>query len=194
LHRVSRYRRLFDRVPMALYLTAPDGTILDANPAMLQLLGYPDKKTLLRLNAFDLFADRDVRRSQMAQIEQDNVVRDYEMQLRRCDGTLIWALDHARAVRDASGRVLFYEGSLQDITERKRAQKQLQQINEQLQALIEASPLAIVALDRAARAESSAGTPPPNGCSGTARPKSWVAHFPSCPKRSGRGLTRCANG
>jgi len=73
------------------------------------------------------------------------------MQLRRCDGTLIWALDHARAVRDASGRVLFYEGSLQDITERKRAQKQLQQINEQLQALIEASPLAIVALDREGR-------------------------------------------
>ena len=148
LHRASRYRRLFDHVPMALYLTAPDGTILDANPAMVQLLGYPNKKSFLKLNAFELFVERDVRRSQMAQIEQEDVVRDYEIQLRRRDGGLIWVLDQVRAVRNASGRVLFYEGSLQDITERKLAQEQLQQTNEKLRALIEASPLAILALDR----------------------------------------------
>ncbi|UCC84157.1 MAG: PAS domain S-box protein, partial [Gemmatimonadota bacterium] len=146
-YRESRYRSLFDGVPIALYLTAPDGTILDANPALVELLGYPSRESLLQLNAYDLFVDRDVRRSQIAQLEQEDLVRDYPMQLRRSDGTLIWVLDQARAVRDARGRVLFYEGSLKDITVEKQAREELQRINETLRALIGASPLAIMALD-----------------------------------------------
>jgi PAS domain S-box-containing protein len=146
-YRESRYRSLFDGVPIALYLTAPDGTILDANPALVELLGYPSRESLLQLNAYDLFVDHDVRRSQIAKLEQQDLVRDYPMQLRRSDGTLIWVLDQARAVRDAKGRVLFYEGSLKDITVEKKAREELQRTNETLRALIEASPLAIMALD-----------------------------------------------
>ncbi|UCC70953.1 MAG: PAS domain S-box protein [Gemmatimonadota bacterium] len=146
-YRESRYRSLFDGVPIALYLTAPDGTILDANPAMVELLKYPSRESLLQLNAFDLFADREVRRTQMEQLEHEDLVRDYPMQLRRHDGKLIWVLDQARAVRDSKGRVMFYEGSLKDITEEKRAREELQRTNETLRALIEASPLAILALD-----------------------------------------------
>ncbi len=146
-YRESRYRSLFDGVPIALYLTAPDGTILDANPALVELLGYPSRESLLQLNACDLFVDHEVRRSQIAKLEQQDLVRDYPMQLRRSDGTLIWVLDQARAVRDARGRVLFYEGSLKDITVEKQAREELQRINETLRALIKASPLAIMALD-----------------------------------------------
>lgn len=146
-YRESRYRSLFDGVPIALYLTAPDGTILDANPALVELLGYPSRESLLQLSAYDLFVDHDVRRSQIAQLEQQDLVRDYPMQLRRSDGELIWVLDQARAVRDAKGRVIFYEGSLKDITAERQAGEQLQRTNEKLRALIEASPLAIMALD-----------------------------------------------
>jgi PAS domain S-box-containing protein len=146
-YRESRYRSLFDGVPIALYLTAPDGTILDANPALVELLGYPSRESLLQLNAYDLFVDHDVRRSQINKLEQEDLVRDYPMQLRRSDGQLIWVLDQARAVRDAKGRVLFYEGSLKDITVEKQAREELQRTNEKLRALIEASPLAIMALD-----------------------------------------------
>lgn len=146
-YRESRYRSLFDGVPIALYLTAPDGTILDANPALVELLGYPSRESLLQLNAYDLFVDHDVRRSQIAQLEAEDLVQDYPMQLRRSDGELIWVLDQARAVRDAKGRVLFYEGSLKDITVEKQASEELQRTNETLRALIEASPLAIMALD-----------------------------------------------
>ncbi|MGD2216308.1 MAG: PAS domain S-box protein [Gemmatimonadales bacterium] len=146
-YRESRYRSLFDGVPIALYLTAPDGTILDANPALVELLGYPSRESLLQLNAYNLFVDRDVRLSQMAKLEQEDLVRDYPMQLRRSDGELIWVLDQARAVRDAKGKVLFYEGSLKDITVEKQAREELQRTNETLRALIEASPLAILALD-----------------------------------------------
>ena len=123
-YREPRYRSLFDGLPIALYLTAPDGTILDANPALVELLGYPSRESLLQLNAYDLFVDHEVRRSQIAQLEQEELVRDYPMQLRRRNGELIWVLDQARAVRDARGRVLFYEGSLKDITVEQQAREE----------------------------------------------------------------------
>ncbi len=145
--REARYRRLFDGVPIALYLSAPDGTILDVNPALVQLLRYPNKESLLELNAYELFADRSARVRWVAQIEQQDQVRNYEVQLRRYDGELIWVLDYVQAARDPRGRVRFYEGALQDITERKLAAEELQRLNEKLQAAIEASPLAIIALD-----------------------------------------------
>jgi PAS domain S-box-containing protein len=146
-YRESRYRNLFDGVPIALYLSAPDGTILDANPAMVELLAFPSRESLLQLNASDLFVDPKVRNSQIARLEREGTVRDYPLQLRRRDGELIWVLDQARAVRDSRGRVMFYEGSLKDITREKVAREELQRTNETLRALIEASPLAIFSLD-----------------------------------------------
>jgi PAS domain S-box-containing protein len=143
----SRYQRLFDRVPMALYLTSPDGSILDANPAMVELLGYPDRESLLQLNAYDIFVEREDRSSQVDRIEETDLIRGYELQLRRFDGSLIWVLDYARAVRDSTGRTRFYEGSLEDITERKQARENLRKSNEKLGAVIENSPLAIITMD-----------------------------------------------
>ena len=147
----ARYQRLFDGVPIALYLSAPDGRILDVNPAMVQLLGHPDKESLLRQNAFDAFLSREDRQSQMELVEREHVVRDYEVQLRRGDGQVIWVVDQVRAVRGPDGRVLYYQGSLKDITERKRAERELREAKEKLQAIIQASPLAIVAIDREGR-------------------------------------------
>jgi len=143
----ARYRHIFDGVPIALYLSAPDGRILDVNAAMVDLLGYPDKQALLRQNAFDTFVSREDRRSQMEVVERQQVVRDYELRLRREDGQVIWVLDQVRAVRDAEGRVLYYQGALKDITERKRAEAELRETYEKLRALIQASPLAIFAID-----------------------------------------------
>jgi PAS domain S-box-containing protein len=134
-------------VPTPLYLSEPDGTIIDANPAMVELLGYPDRDSLLALNAFDLYIDRESRSELMERIEREDLIRDYEVQLRRRDGKPIWVLDHSKAVRDRRGRVQFYEGSLEDITERKRAEQELQSTNEKLRALIEHSPIGIISLD-----------------------------------------------
>ncbi len=132
---------------MALYISAPDGTILDVNSALVQLLRYPNKERLLELNAYELFADRTARVRWVSQIEEQDQIRNYEVQLRRYDGELIWVLDYVQAVRDSRGRVRFYEGAIQDITDRQRAAAELQSINEKLRAVIDASPLAIISLD-----------------------------------------------
>ncbi len=128
-----RYRDLFDRVPVGLYRTKPDGTVLDANPALAHMLGYPDVDSLLRVNAASVHASPEQRERQNALAEQAGIVRDVELQLRRADGDVIWALDTVRAVRDEEGNVQYYEGSLADVTERKRAEEERERLIAELQ-------------------------------------------------------------
>ena len=124
-----RYRSLFEGVPIGLYRTTPDGRILAANPALAEMLGYADPGALLEVNAADLFLDPDRRVRQKARLAQENVIHQDEIQLRRRDGRIIWARDTAHAVRDEVDGIHFAEGSLEDITERKRAANEIHQLN-----------------------------------------------------------------
>lgn len=115
----ARYRDLFDRVPMGLYRMTPSGQILDANPALVRMLGFADQRELRVLSAADLFADPEERRRWQALIDRQGVVRDIDVRFRRRDGKLIRVRSSAQAVEDPEGRVLYYEGTLEDITYRK---------------------------------------------------------------------------
>jgi len=121
----ERYRSLFQNIPIGLYLTTPDGKILDANPALVKLLGYPDLETLLKTNPFDIFLDPQDRSQEKDLIEREGTLRGYETQFKRRDGQLIWVRDHVKAVMDEASQVRFYEGSLEDISESKQAQDEL---------------------------------------------------------------------
>ncbi len=116
----SRYRSLFRRVPVGLLRTTPAGEVLDANPALLEMFGASDQASLPRLKSTDLYARSEDRQRWQALIEREGVVRDFEMQARRLDGSLIWIRANIRAVRDEAGRILYYDSALEDISERKR--------------------------------------------------------------------------
>ena len=118
----ERLRGLFERVPVGIYRTTPEGRILDANRALVTMLGYPDRATLLAMNAADLYARAEDRERWRSTIERDGVIRDMDVELRRHDGSVISARESARAVCASGGRVLHYEGTLEDVTERKRAE------------------------------------------------------------------------
>ncbi len=122
----TRYRGLFDRIPVGLYRSAPDGQFLEVNAAFVAMLGYADRESMLAVNAVDLYADAGSRGEWQSSLSQDGIVR-FETKLCQRDGTVIWARDSARAIRDADGQVLYYEGSLEDITERKGADESLQE-------------------------------------------------------------------
>ena len=136
----ARYHSLFDRVPLGLYRSTPEGQFLDANPALLWMLGYPDAETLLAANAVSAYVDPDDRERWQALVEREGIVRDFEVRLRRRDGTVIWMRESTRAVRDADGRVLQYEGSLEDITERKQAEETLRESEERFRTIVETNP------------------------------------------------------
>jgi PAS domain S-box-containing protein len=133
----ERYRTLFDGVPAGLYRTTPSGQILDANLAAVEMLGYPSREDLLRASTIDLFVNPMEAARARVSIDRGKTVRDFEMRLHRHDGTVVWMNYSARAVRDEEGQVLYYEGSMQDITERKRAEAELRKYQEQLEELVE---------------------------------------------------------
>jgi PAS domain S-box-containing protein len=113
------YRKLFDRVPVGLYRTALSGELLDANPALAEFLGY-EREQLVGMNARDLLfdpEDLDRLRDELAG-GRDPLITD--LRFRRADGTLIWVRDYTRAVTDEDGRLVCFEGELQDVTEARR--------------------------------------------------------------------------
>jgi len=120
----ERYRTLFEGSRDAIYITIRDGTFVDANQSALDLFGYT-REEMITLNARQLYVNpTDVRTFQKA-IEQNGFVRDYEVLLRRKDGTEMPCLLTAN-VRDANdGSILGYEGIIRDITDRKRTEEEL---------------------------------------------------------------------
>lgn len=118
----SRLQSLFDHVPVGLFRTTPNGEILDANPALVDILGYEKREEVLERLASDFYVDPKRRDEWERMVSQEGVVRGFEAQFRRADGESIWVKLNARAIRDTEGVVCNYEGSLEDITERKKAE------------------------------------------------------------------------
>ncbi len=120
----ARYRSLVDRVPVGLFGISPGGDILEANPALIEMLGFSDADDFKHVNVAQLWIQPEERARLMAIIEREGVVQNFEMQMRRSDGSVIWCEQSARAVYDAAGKVGHYEGVLVDITSRKRAEEE----------------------------------------------------------------------
>jgi len=121
----ERYRSLFDGIPIGLYRTTPEGEIVDANMAMVEMLGYRDRESLLAANVADTLVDPQARQQWQDRLNNENIVRGFETQIRRNDGTLIWVEDNAQAILDKHGQIRYYEGSIKDITERKKTEDAL---------------------------------------------------------------------
>jgi PAS domain S-box-containing protein len=122
----ARYRGLFDGAPVGIFQTMPSGQILDANAAMLQMLGYPDLENLRTVRAVDLWVDDETRKRWQELMEHEGVARGIESRLRRRDGQIVEVRLNTRVVRSCEGHVLWYEGSVEDFTTHKRAAEALE--------------------------------------------------------------------
>jgi PAS domain S-box-containing protein len=119
----ERYKSFFEGVPTPLYRTTPAGRILEANAALISLLGYPDKMSLLNLEVPKAYARPSDRTASQEILERQGSLAGYEQELLRYDGTPIWVRDTSRIVTDSDGSVLYYEGAMVDITQRKQAEE-----------------------------------------------------------------------
>jgi diguanylate cyclase (GGDEF)-like protein/PAS domain S-box-containing protein len=142
---------MFDSVPVGLYRTTPAGDIIDMNTAAVEMLGYPSREALLQCKALDLYVDPDDRQRWQSLLATQGEVHKFEMQFRRYDGSIIWVLDNVRSIRDAAGRIVAYEGSLEDITARKQAELALRANEARYRAIIDAMPDIIFCLSRDGR-------------------------------------------
>jgi PAS domain S-box-containing protein len=147
----NKYRALFEGIPVGLYRTSPEGKFLDLNPTMVRMLGCEDKESVVGRFVGDFNLDLKDQQESFAIMARDGVLQNFEFQLKRDGGSVIWVRDNARAVTDASGQVVYHEGSLLDITPQKQEEVELQNRAEQVirhqAALLELGNLDFVELD-----------------------------------------------
>jgi diguanylate cyclase (GGDEF)-like protein/PAS domain S-box-containing protein len=122
----SRYRELYENVVAGVFQTTPDGKFMAANPALVRLLGYESEDELLELSiGEDLYVHAEDRANWLRNMAAAGEIRNAELVLRRKDGRKIVVLENSRAVRDEQGHILYYEGTLTDITEAHELSRQL---------------------------------------------------------------------
>ncbi len=121
--RADRYRELFEHLPVGIYQTTPAGAFLDANPTLVEMLGYDNWDELRHVNTVNLYVDPRDRLRWRSAMERDGRVTDFEVQKRKKDGGIIWLRDNARAVMNSQGGVKYYEGAVIDVTDQRTAEQ-----------------------------------------------------------------------
>ena len=129
LQEKSSYRSIFDNAVEGIFQTTSDGRYLRANPALAQIYGYETVDKMLaelaNLNR-QLYVNPDRRAEFVAQFGARRQVSKFESQIYRRDGSTIWISENAHSICDENGNVLYYEGTVQDITDRKHAESTMQ--------------------------------------------------------------------
>ncbi len=146
----DNFSSLFEFLPIGAYRSCPDGTQLRANPALVRLNGYETEAEMLvaiRDIAHEWYVDPQRRATFMAQMDIDGQVVGFESEIyRHKTRERIWVRENAHAVRDAQGEVLFYEGTIEEVTDRVLSERALLRTESQLQQLVALLPGAVFRL------------------------------------------------
>jgi two-component system NtrC family sensor kinase len=142
------YRKLFEHVGCGVFISTKEGKFLNANQALLDMLGYRSKEEFLKIDiAKDLYLNPDDRRRFRQMIEKDGRVIDYEVEFKRKDGTPIPVLLTGHARHDPHGNIIGYEGINVDLSHRKQMERELKEAHDFLNKLVMSSPNPIIATD-----------------------------------------------
>lgn len=125
---LRKYRSMFEGAVEGIFQTTPDGHFIDCNPALAKIYGYASPAELLETLTDigqQLYVNPNRRRDFIEKLRSHDSVTDFESQVYRKDGQIIWICENARAVRDRDGNLLYYEGFVTDITQRKVTEESL---------------------------------------------------------------------
>ncbi|MFN8241228.1 MAG: PAS domain-containing sensor histidine kinase [Bacteroidales bacterium] len=132
------YKTLFENVHDGIYRTTVDGKILTANPALVAMLGYDSEEEVRKLNiTLDIFVNATDRLNSIKALQSSGMLKNQEVELKRKDGEIITVLDNSHVIRDENGNIIFFEGSLINITKRKQAEKALRESENRYHTLLE---------------------------------------------------------
>ena len=136
----EKYRNIFEHAIEGIFQTTSDGLYISANPALARIYGYESpeelKNNLTDINQ-QLYVDPNRRTEFTRLIKEHNAVTAFESQIYRKDGSVIWISENARVVRNPSGELLYYEGTVENITDRKRAEELMRLAQERMQQQLE---------------------------------------------------------
>ena len=124
----ENYRNLFNRVPVGVYRSTPDGDFVDINPSLLKIFGFNSIEELKQRNANEFFVDAKERKNWQNVLNREGIAVNYEFRLKNAFNEIKWLKDSARAIMDSNGVIQYYEGVIEDITEKRIAQEEMQKL------------------------------------------------------------------
>lgn len=137
----AHYQSVFENAVAGIFQATPAGQYLKANLALAQMYGYESPEALIAGLArihHQPYVHPQHRTNFILQMQRHGVVRHFESEVYRSDGSIIWISENAWAIKDQTGHFLYYEGTVEDITERKNAELELQRRDELLQGIADA--------------------------------------------------------
>jgi sigma-B regulation protein RsbU (phosphoserine phosphatase) len=150
----EKYHRLFDRLVEGIFQTTPAGQYLMANAALARIYGYGSPEELIQTLTDigrSLYVKPGRRDEFIRLMQEQDTISDFESQVFRKDGSVIWISEHCRAIRDEQGRLLYYEGTVEDITQRQQAEENVRHSEALYHSLVETLPQNIFRKDLAGR-------------------------------------------
>jgi PAS domain S-box-containing protein len=149
-HAERKYRAIFENAGEGIFQSTPDGRFLAANPALARMYGFDSPEELIRSLtdiSRQIYVDPKRREEFKHLLDAFGMVRGFEHQVLRKDGTMIWTSVNARVVRDEQDTIRYYEGTAQDVTDRKQAEEALRESEERYRELFENAKDAIYVQD-----------------------------------------------
>jgi len=138
MQRGERFRQIFDNAPEGIYQTTPKGRFLGMNQAFARICGYDTPEEMMRLVTNikkQLYVNPDDREELKKVIAEKGILKNFETRFCRRDGMVIWVSIYAQAFKDDHGKIIF-QGTIQDITDRKRVEEELEKHREYLEELV----------------------------------------------------------
>ncbi len=125
----EKYRELVNNIKIGIFRATPKGKILEANPAVVEMFGYTNAAKFLNVNKTDLYENPDDYKEFMGELEEKSIVKNEDFTLKREDGELFWASITSSAIKDSSGNIVYYDTVIEDITERKKLEQEVQRLS-----------------------------------------------------------------
>jgi len=145
---VEDFRTIFEHVAVGVFISTKEGRFMDANQAMLDMLGYSSREDFLQMDIIrDLYLFPEDRLDFQAMIERDGRVVDYEVQFKRKDGSAIPVLMTSHVRYDHQGNVIGYEGIIADQTHRYQMERKLREAHDFMNKIVQSAPISIMASD-----------------------------------------------
>jgi diguanylate cyclase (GGDEF)-like protein/PAS domain S-box-containing protein len=125
----EKYRELVNNIKIGIFRATPDGKLLEVNPSIMEMFDYTSEKKFLKVKTPYLYENPDDRLKLMKELEEKDIAKNKEFILKKKDGTSFWASLTSTAVRDNSGKIIYYDTVLEDISERKNLEEEVKRLS-----------------------------------------------------------------
>lgn len=145
----EKYRTLTENLPIGIYRNTPGGKgkFIEVNNALVDMFGFKDRKAMLKVSVSSLYVSSGMRKKFSDKLNSEGFVRNEELRLLRQDGSTFIGSSSARAVKDETGKIIHYDGYIEDVTERWELRNQLLESEEKFRSIVDNSPDIILRID-----------------------------------------------